>query len=176
MPRVIVETPRLLKSLSSDTLLDGEIELDELAIGGQRFEIKIPVSYDVVVTNTGAGLVATGTVTGTFLSECSRCLEAFEAQVVGNVEGFYITEEHAESIPEEQEYEIIEGDQIDLWPALQAALAIELPYVPLCRDECKGLCPGCGINLNLETCSCEPEEPESPFAVLKDKFKQDEQG
>ena len=57
-------------------------------------------------------------------------------------------------------------------PLIQAALLVDLPLVPLCVDDCKGLCPRCGANLNEGSCACDSvdEQPfkENPFAVLKD--------
>ena len=58
---------------------------------------------------------------------------------------------------------------------MNAALLLEFPLVPLCDEECKGLCPTCGANLNEGPCGCAPAEgdggddvPPNPFAVLKD--------
>lgn len=68
---------------------------------------------------------------------------------------------------------------IDLSPLLVAALSLELPHTPLCDDECKGLCAGCGANLNIEECTCEKTEEEeddfhpNPFSVLRNiKFEE----
>ena len=81
---------------------------------------------------------------------------------------------------EKEEYELLGEDRIiDLSPLLVAALSLELPHTPLCDDECKGLCAGCGANLNVEECTCEKTEEEedefhpNPFSVLRNiKFEE----
>ena len=60
--------------------------------------------------------------------------------------------------------------KIDLVPLIVAALLLEVPLVPLCDDDCKGLCPQCGANLNEGPCGCSRDEADveaSPFAALK---------
>jgi uncharacterized protein len=59
------------------------------------------------------------------------------------------------------------GDEIDFKDAVQEQVVLALPYKPLCRETCRGLCPRCGADLNTETCSCTSEPAASPFAVLK---------
>ncbi|RKX30915.1 MAG: DUF177 domain-containing protein, partial [Verrucomicrobia bacterium] len=49
---------------------------------------------------------------------------------------------------------------------LREALVLRIPIYPLCREDCRGLCPRCGANLNREQCTCAPEEAESRWDVL----------
>ena len=67
-----------------------------------------------------------------------------------------------------------ESHTIDLVPLVEQALLLELPLVPLCDDDCRGLCPRCGANLNEGPCQCGdgPTGEDNPFAALKD-FKFD---
>lgn len=59
-----------------------------------------------------------------------------------------------------------EGEEIDLEPLLREQVILAVPFAPLCREDCKGLCPQCGIDRNFETCACEP--PLDPrLAALK---------
>ena len=75
---------------------------------------------------------------------------------------------------DEDEFDVLSEDKvIDVEPLATAALLLEFPLVPLCDDECKGLCSTCGANLNEGPCGCEPasdedDVPPNPFAVLKD--------
>ena len=93
----------------------------------------------------------------------------------GEIEGYYLRsdgEEPPEDI-EEDEYEVMgEDNTIELLPLIQTALLLELPYLPLCREDCAGICPDCGTNLNEGTCDCSSKKEEeafnqSPFAILK---------
>mgnify|MGYP000337985405 CR=1 FL=1 len=76
---------------------------------------------------------------------------------------------------DEDEFDVLPADKvIDLEPLITAALLLEFPLIPLCDEECKGLCPQCGANLNEGPCGCEPaaddddDMPPNPFAALKD--------
>ena len=54
---------------------------------------------------------------------------------------------------------VIGGDFLDLEPIVHDASILELPLAPLCQDDCRGLCPECGVNRNHESCSCEAPDP-----------------
>jgi uncharacterized protein len=61
-----------------------------------------------------------------------------------------------------------EGDEIDLVDGIQEQVIMALPFKPLCREGCRGLCPQCGADLNLGDCACsEPPVLEGKFSILK---------
>ena len=60
----------------------------------------------------------------------------------------------------------IEGDQIDLVPAVREAVLLELPDDVLCREECAGICPVCGIDRNQGTCECDTTVRDDRWAAL----------
>jgi uncharacterized protein len=59
------------------------------------------------------------------------------------------------------------GDSIDLRDEVAQQIIMALPFKPLCRNNCKGLCSRCGIDLNHQACQCHNQNQGSPFAVLK---------
>ncbi len=167
-----VNTRGVTDALGSQRVVSDTLNVGELHLGDQAFFPVGPGSFDVTLTYAGAGIVASGTVSARFRTDCVRCLRDFEMDVTGEVEGFYVNETHAGELPEEQEYELIENDTIDLEPALVQALVVELPFAPLHSEECAGICPRCGADLNEGPCGCAPEEPGSPFAGLKDVLEE----
>ena len=113
---------------------------------------------------------------------CDRCLDDTEFEVAGEVDEYYLFHEPDEGVMEEDEeegpdYSLVGSDAtIDLTDALQAAFVMEIPYVVLCKEDCSGLCPICGENLNYVDCGhaaqimMEAEERRmqaSPFAALR---------
>jgi uncharacterized protein len=94
---------------------------------------------------------------------CVRCLTEWSGEVT--TEGT----QHFTWVPDEDGY-AIEDHQIDLSGPATDELALSIPAVPLCREDCKGLCPICGTDLNVDPCDGHGEESDSPFAVLKDLF------
>jgi uncharacterized protein len=59
------------------------------------------------------------------------------------------------------------GHEIDLGPTVLELVTLAVPVQPLCREDCRGLCPRCGADRNNETCRCEEVSPSSPFAALR---------
>lgn len=139
----------------TDTLRPGDdLLLDEAA----HFEE--PLAYDVVFQRDGEKIVATGTVRTSISLRCVRCLEAFEQKVDSsfNVVLFpahqiQLTSTNLNS--DDMEYIFYQDDQIDLDKLLVEQVNLNIPYNPICRASCRGICPNCGVNLNGETCSCE---------------------
>jgi uncharacterized protein len=103
------------------------------------------------------------TVSGQAHLTCIRCLTEWDETITATGEQVY------RRVPDEDGYGIVEGE-IDVSGPAQDELALSLPIVPLCKPDCKGLCPTCGTDLNTEPCDGHGEDPDSPFAVLKDLF------
>ena len=109
-----------------------------------------------------------GDITGEYSASCARCLapvkEAFSLNVDLSVE--------TEASPESEEDVIIaEGKKIDLASFLQETVLMNLPLRLLCKEDCKGLCPKCGKDLNSEACDCQHKEIDPRLAGLADFFK-----
>jgi uncharacterized protein len=120
-----------------------------------------------------------GKLSGELHHVCSRCAEEFNSPFSKNfVTNYYKSEDNikglTDSIDELEgsfDLEFLEGNEIDLAEAVHEQVALEIPFQPLCSDNCKGLCLQCGTNLNLNKCQCKQADAEpkvSPFAVLKE--------
>lgn len=158
----------------------GAFSLDELTLGPDTYIFTDPLNYDITLQNTGESILLTGGVKGSATAVCARCLDSFEMPVEGSVDCLYFLD--GANTPEDldsDEFEYLpESHEIDILPQLKAALLLEFPLVPLCKDDCLGLCPHCGANLNEGPCACQDDSADcdiprmsdgrvSPFAVLK---------
>jgi uncharacterized protein len=167
--------PKLAESGASAEL-SGVLPCDHLTKGFQVFEFDGQVPYELSLTNTGEGVLLTGTARAKGLSECARCLEDALFEVEGEVQGYFILNpDKQDKELSDDEYTAVGPDGIvDLAPPILAAIVYELPQVLLCRENCAGLCPSCGANRNEEPCDCAKQpSPDSPFAVLKDLVSDD---
>jgi uncharacterized protein len=73
---------------------------------------------------------------------------------------------------EDLDTEFYDGEVIDLDAIIQRQIILAMPFYPLCREDCKGLCSHCGINKNQEICQCSDKEFVDPrLSGLKDFFK-----
>ena len=161
---------------AGDTLpLKGHLDETSYTLGEREFSLPSGIDYDLMFTNAGEGILATGILTTHVVGTCDRCLSPAEFDVSGEVDEYYLFEEPEETgddDDDELDFSLVSADNtIDLSDALLSALVMETPFVVLCRPDCKGLCPVCGANLNEEDCghAAQIEEDRlkaSPFAVL----------
>ena len=127
---------------------------------------------NVRLDRTNTGVLARGHATATVTLACARCLEPVE--VMPSIE---FAEEYEPSIdiasgrplpaPENDlVFSIAPNHVLDLTEALRQNLIAALPIQPLCRSDCAGLCPVCGVNRNDTTCDCVVTDVHHPFASL----------
>lgn len=111
---------------------------------------------------------------------CGRCLEGFVMSLDQELDLFYLPHEAGQDQEEEDEVELSDrdvvvayyhGDRLDLGDVIREQLFLTVPLKRLCREDCQGLCPHCGVNRNQQACACLGEEPSlSPFASLRRKL------
>lgn len=97
------------------------------------------------------GILVSGTVHGRAVGECVRCLTEVVEDVEAEVQELYVYPERArvavEDGDDEEDVRELEGDLIDLEPALRDTIVPALPFRPVCSPDCPGLCPQCGARL-----------------------------
>lgn len=120
------------------------------------------------VGRTPQGLLVTGAFECSFKVECVRCLCEFDTTF-----HWEMTELFAFSKKSVTDSDLILPDdaQIDLAPLMRDYALTEIPISPICKPECKGLCPTCGQDLNKKDCGHRAETNDSPFSILKDLLK-----
>ena len=111
--------------------------------------------------------------------QCQRCLEPVTEPVEADVELLVQPPDENLAVGEVELDEedlgvyVLEGEELDLDPLLVEQLQLAVPMRPLCREDCAGLCPTCGTNLNAGECACEEEVADprwSGLAALRDRF------
>jgi DUF177 domain-containing protein len=102
---------------------------------------------DLRMESVSEGVLVSGTVTAPVEGECGRCLRPLGDTLVVNVQELYAYEHSTtDDTTDEDEVGRMQGDLIDLEPALRDAVVLTLPTNPLCREDCPGLCPECGVH------------------------------
>jgi uncharacterized protein len=103
------------------------------------------LALDLRLESVVEGVLVTGTVTAPVRGECGRCLDPFAAEVTVEVqELFAYPDSTTDETAEEYEVSRLTGARLDLEPVVHDAVVLGLPLAPLCRDDCRGLCPACG--------------------------------
>ena len=137
------------------SLLPGLLELDD-----PRLVPGTEITVEVQCESLSDGIVVNGHIEAEFHSECRRCL-----QPVGSVLDIEVHELYQLVVTDPDAF-AIHNDQIDLAPMVRETVLIELPDAPLCRIDCAGLCPTCGIDLNSAKCNCVAPQIDSRWAAL----------
>jgi uncharacterized protein len=118
----------------------------------------------------GEKYIARGRIQTAIRTGCDRCLEPFDWPVAEDVVVMFVPGEpeaaEEELEPETLNEEYYQGEEIDIWPILAEHLILSLPLKTLCREDCPGLCPVCGQNLDQGACRCEPETGHPGLAGL----------
>lgn len=119
------------------------------------------------------GILASGAFTTTAVVLCSRCSEPVSVPVsdqfvilfTGASEAFRA--EESELSAAEMDVDVMQDDRLDVSRFLRENVLLSLPLQPLCRAECRGLCPHCGINLNETSCQCQVQEGDPRLLPLQ---------
>ncbi|HEX6149957.1 YceD family protein [Nocardioides sp.] len=122
----------------------------ELGIEVLRVPEGSPVQLDLRLEAVMEGVLVTGAATVALEGECARCLEQIDDEVDVTFQELYVysdQQSHAAEGEEDDEASRLEGDLLDLEPQLRDAVVLALPFQPLCRDDCPGLCVECGARL-----------------------------
>ena len=136
-----------------------------------------PVHARLNLRPAGETIMIDGTVATRASVTCQRCLKPFSLDIRAQVHVSAVpeaaataqdrTDAEVELLADEIDVITHSGDIVDLRDEVAQQVIMALPFSPLCKKTCKGLCHRCGVNLNETTCRCDPEDAKSPFAVLK---------
>jgi DUF177 domain-containing protein len=128
-----------------------------------------PLEVDLTARSVGEGVLVRGEIRGTVRLACRRCLAPVEREVEEHVELLYLlpTGDDEEDTGGEVYPLPARGDELDLTEAVREQVLLEVPEYALCGEECRGLCPTCGANLNEGACECVPEAAPGPWDALK---------
>jgi len=138
---------------------------------------KIQLGDDLVLTDflatttfsrTQQGLIIQGQFSARTEMNCVRCLERYTGDMAWSLTDLFAFDQRSMS---DSDLLVPEEGRIDLAPLLREYAMLEIPIQPICRADCKGLCPQCGGNLNQADCGHRPDPDGSPFSALKDLMK-----
>ena len=103
-----------------------------------------PVELDLRLESVHEGVLVTGTADATLKGECGRCLRPLHEGITVDLQELYLT---GASEDDAGEQPLVVRETVDLEPVFRDAVVIALPFQPLCRPDCEGLCADCGIRL-----------------------------
>lgn len=125
---------------------------------------------DAQLEGVSDGVLVTATVTAPLAGECARCLDPFSSQLTVRFQELFSSEGAPADAGDQagQDEYLLDGDILDLEPALRDAVVLDLPPSPLCRPDCPGLCPDCGVRLADAGPDHGHASTGGPWAALRD--------
>ena len=154
----------IMKHPGSVLPFTASIDLSDLCYG-LSYPVTEPVLAEGTVRNTAGVLVMQGRISTVIHGVCDRCACDFDREVAFPLDVVLVTELSNEEDEDERVFPL-EGDSADLDDIVRTVFVLNLDSKLLCRDDCKGLCPQCGKNLNSGPCDCR-KELDPRFAALK---------
>ena len=106
-----------------------------------------PVEIDLRLEAVLEGVLVTGSARADLSGECARCLEPISDEIEVTFQELFLYDDDQAPLEEDDEVSMLEDDRFDLEPLLRDAVVLALPFRPLCRDDCPGLCTECGARL-----------------------------
>jgi uncharacterized protein len=149
--------------------LKGSFEPGDIDFSRDNVRQAAPLNWNATAERAGTEIRINGALKTAVEMMCSRCLESAPQDINESFDLFF-RQRDERMFDEDQEIELTEkdtqtaffsGTQLAIGEILREQILLALPMKALCRVDCKGLCPKCGINLNSGTCSC-PAEKFSP--------------
>ena len=151
----------------------GELKQDDPALEGLDIALREPVMVSGRLQAIGEGrFYWQGKATTVIQGECRRCLTPVSTPLSLEIGALF--SQDAEALDDPDSYAVApDATEVDVTPAVREELMLTAPRYAVCREDCKGLCPQCGKDLNAGPCECDPviEARWQPLKALKDKLR-----
>jgi len=150
-----------------------ELTAEEMVLSDAYFSFPSPLQVELDIHRSIETFTVDGRVQGVIRGECCRCLTPVELSLEAPLRLLFqrkqASDEELEAVAEDEEVEILDpgAQDLDLVDRLRNAVLIELPVRAYCKEDCKGLCPRCGHDLNKGPCSCSEEAMDPRWEALR---------
>ena len=158
---MLIDIKSISRSRGASLTIETENGPEELSSDLKEYKLTRPLVFKGKLQNSGEGIMTlTGQIRTAYSGECARCLTRVELEVdLPLVETFRLSEIAGSQLIDENYW--YSGMVVDISQAIRDNLLLAMPQRLLCREDCKGLCPDCGSNLNNEDCG-HAEMPRPP--------------
>jgi uncharacterized protein len=130
-------------------------------------------TLDAQLSKQKQTVLCSGQLRGSLTLPCQRCLEAAKVEVDAPLHTVFtpapgdVDVTDAADDADDVDYAHHDGETVDLWPTVREQLILAVPMSVLCKEDCRGLCPSCGVDRNTTSCDCQPAPPLSAFSALR---------
>lgn len=165
---MLLRLSKIMEMPDSSLPFETSLDLSSMRFGSS-YPAQEPVAAVGTVRNTAGVLLLSGTMQTVLHGVCDRCASEFTREIAFPVRAVLTAELENEDEADEWTF-LLQDETADLDEILTTAFVLQMDSKLLCRQDCKGLCPRCGKNLNDGPCGCRPE-PDPRLAVLGQLLK-----
>lgn len=162
---MVIDISQVLKGEGEFKEFEGKLPLDDFSFFGNEVKFASDVKVVGVFKNLGDVIFLEGEAKTSLHTECGKCLKAFDLDFE------FAFDQKFSKNPQSDEIAEFSGNEISIDDSVIQALCMNLPISFVCDEDCKGLCPKCGKNLNEGECNCENDDIDPRMAVLKNFLK-----
>ena len=158
---------------SEGILIDLDLQLDEIDTSDLKETIVPPLHFKGSIIPASDGFIISGEFSGDWILECARCLSKLQYPVRDRFRVYMsrrlsgLDTRKLDLAQEQLDESELTGNQIDLGNLIREQMILHIPIKATCRNDCKGLCPVCGVNRNQVACDCGTETPDPRLMKLK---------
>lgn len=160
-----VNVSLLRKTEGGSNSYDFEENFLPVELENDIFKFQSPVAVHLKIHNAGKSLLVHGTVKTDIAATCCRCLNEFLYPLQFEFEDEWASAEQIEREAKDVDL-IFERDEFEIKERIDEHIILHLPMKLLCKEDCKGLCPKCGVDLNQVNCGCKDEDIDPRLEIL----------
>ncbi len=149
---MLIDLSDIIKDYGGRLTISESINMQNMHFLGEDFTFKAPLLFEGVILNNTKSLELNGTVKGEAEVHCARCGKPMTIDVKFPVSEVLVREDA--EFAEDEDVVVYSGNSVELSEAITNSFLMNVSGKYLCSEDCKGLCPHCGKNLNEESCSC----------------------
>ncbi len=168
-----VDLSSVIKVTGAEVKLSSTVGFGDAEFLGETYKFIEPLKVEGRVYNNGQSLTLEAQVFGRMITECARCLDDVETDVEFSVHE--LLSQREEGADEDEDIILFDGYEIELDDIIADHFLMNISGRYLCSEDCKGLCPVCGQNLNHGECDCDNEYIDPRWQALADILNQTEE-
>ena len=163
---MVINFSDLLSKKNRKKQISLSFELEPFEFEGEEIRAIEKVSVEGVAISENDVIVINASIKTKLKLNCSRCLDTFIYPIDIDIEERFTNNKELDS----EEIMFVDGDTLDITEIIENSIISTLPIKRLCKEDCKGLCPECGVNKNVENCSCLDYDVDIRLAKLRELF------
>lgn len=163
---MLINFSDLLSKKNRKKQISLSFELEPFEFEGEEIRAIEKVSVEGVTISENDVIVINASIKTKLKLSCSRCLDTFIYPIDIDIEERFTNNKELDS----EEIMFVDGDTLDITEIIENSIISTLPIKRLCKEDCKGLCSQCGINKNIENCSCLDYDVDIRLAKLRELF------